>query len=157
MAIKKAKAKAKPSEKPAFKAIALPAGYKPTDKEEYMNPQQLEYFRQKLLNWRNELLAQSRETIQNLQEENWHEPDIADRASLETEAGVELRTRNRYLKLISKIDAAIKRIEMGEYGYCEVTGDPIGIKRLEARPIASMTVEAQERHERMEKQYADED
>ncbi|MFO1242353.1 MAG: RNA polymerase-binding protein DksA [Rickettsiales bacterium] len=122
-----------------------------------MNPQQLEYFRQKLLNWRTELLEQSRETIQNLQEENWHEPDIADRASLETEAGVELRTRNRYLKLISKIDAALRRIEDGEYGFCEVTGDPIGIKRLEARPIASMTVEAQERHERMEKQYADED
>lgn len=152
-----AKAPTKPAAKPARKAVTLPAGYKPSEKEEYMNAEQLEYFRQKLLGWRNELLEQSRETIQNLQEENWHEPDIADRASLETEAGVELRTRNRYLKLISKIDAALKRIEEGEYGFCEVTGDPIGIKRLEARPIASMTVEAQERHERMEKQYADED
>ena len=161
MATKKAKAPAKQAAKPATKsprrAVTLPAGYKPTEKEEYMNAEQLEYFRQKLFNWRTELLEQSRETIQNLQEENWHEPDIADRASLETEAGVELRTRNRYLKLISKIDAALKRIEEGEYGFCEVTGDPIGIKRLEARPIASMTVEAQERHERMEKQYADED
>lgn len=152
-----AKAPAKPAAKPSRKAVTLPAGYKPSEKEEYMNAEQLEYFRQKLLNWRTELLEQSRETIQNLQEENWHEPDIADRASLETEAGVELRTRNRYLKLISKIDAALKRIDDGEYGFCEVTGDPIGIKRLEARPIASMTVEAQERHERMEKQYADED
>lgn len=157
MATKKEKAAAKPAKASAFKPVTLPEGYKPTEKEEYMNPQQLEYFRRKLHAWRTELLEQSRETIQNLQEENWHEPDIADRASLETEAGVELRTRNRYLKLISKIDAAIKRIEKGEYGYCEATGDPIGIKRLEARPIASMTVEAQERHERMEKQYADED
>ncbi len=138
-------------------AATLPKGYKPTEKEEYMNEKQLEYFRQKLLSWRQELIAESRETIDHLKEENWHEPDIADRASLETEAGVELRTRNRYLKLISKIDQALKRIETGEYGYCEETGDPIGIKRLEARPIASLTLEAQERHERMEKQYADED
>ena len=138
-------------------AAALPKNYKPSDKEEYMNANQLEYFRQKLLNWRQELLEESQETIDHLKEENWHEPDIADRASLETEAGVELRTRNRYLKLISKIDQALKRIEQGEYGYCEETGDPIGIKRLEARPIASMTIEAQERHEKMEKQYADED
>ena len=122
-----------------------------------MNDKQLEYFRQKLMNWRAELMADSRETIENLREENWHEPDIADRASLETEAGVELRTRNRYLKLISKIDAALQRIEKGEYGYCEETGEPIGIKRLEARPIASLSIEAQERHEKLEKQYADED
>ncbi|MBY0354899.1 MAG: RNA polymerase-binding protein DksA [Rickettsiales bacterium] len=137
--------------------VTLPKGYKPTDKDEYMNAKQLEYFRQKLVAWRDELMQDSRETIENLKEENWHEPDIADRASLETEAGVELRTRNRYLKLISKIDAALKRIEDGEYGYCEETGEPIGIKRLEARPIASLSIEAQERHEKMEKQYADED
>jgi DnaK suppressor protein len=137
--------------------VTLPKGYKPSEKEEYMNPKQLEYFRQKLVTWRDELMQDSRETIENLREENWHEPDIADRASLETEAGVELRTRNRYLKLISKIDAALKRIEDGEYGYCEETGEPIGIKRLEARPIASLSIEAQERHEKMEKQYADED
>lgn len=135
----------------------LAKGYKPTEKEKYMNAAQLEYFRQKLLKWREELLAESQETINNLKEENWREPDLSDRASLETEAGVELRTRNRYLKLIGKIDAALKRIEDGTYGYCEETGDPIGLKRLEARPIATMTIEAQERHEKMEKQYIDEE
>jgi DnaK suppressor protein len=135
----------------------LASEYKPTEKEEYMNPKQLEYFRQKLLNWRKDLLEESRETIDHLKEENWHEPDIADRASLETEAGVELRTRNRYLKLISKIDAALRRIEDGSYGFCEETGDKIGIKRLEARPVATMTIEAQERHEKIEKQYVDEE
>ena len=122
-----------------------------------MNPRQLEYFKEKLLAWRDELLAESQETINNLKEENWREPDLSDRASLETEAGVELRTRNRYLKLIGKIDSALKRIEDGSYGYCEETGEPIGLKRLEARPIATMTIEAQERHERMEKQYIDEE
>ncbi len=137
--------------------VTLPEGYKPTDEEEYMNSTMVEYFRQKLQNWRADLLRDSQETIDNLKEENWHEADIADRASLETEAGVELRTRNRYLKLVSKIDSALKRIADGEYGYCEETGDPIGVGRLEARPIASMTIEAQERHERMEKQYADEE
>jgi DnaK suppressor protein len=137
--------------------VTLPSGYKPTEKEEYMNPKQLEYFRQKLVNWRKELIEESRETIDHLKEENWHEPDIADRASLETEAGVELRTRNRYLKLISKIDAALRRIEDGSYGFCEETGDKIGIKRLEARPVATMTIEAQERHEKIEKQYVDEE
>lgn len=137
--------------------VVIPEGYKPSESEEYMNPTQLEYFRQKLSIWRKELLDESRETIDHLREENWHEPDIADRASLETEAGVELRTRNRYLKLISKIDYALRRIEQGEYGYCEETGDPIGVRRLEARPIATMTIEAQERHERMEKQYVDEE
>lgn len=137
--------------------VALAKGYKPTEKEEYMNKQQLEYFRQKLLKWRDELLAESQETINNLKEENWREPDLADRASLETDAAVELRTRNRYLKLIGKIDAALQRIEDGEYGYCEETGDPIGIKRLEARPVATMTIEAQERHERNEKQFIDEE
>jgi DnaK suppressor protein len=138
-------------------AARLPKGYQPSESEKYMNAKQLAYFRQKLLNWRDELLAESQETINNLKEENWREPDLSDRASLETEAGVELRTRNRYLKLIGKIDAALKRIDDGTYGYCEETGDPIGLKRLEARPIATMTIEAQERHERMEKQYIDEE
>ena len=138
-------------------AAKLPSGYTPTEKEEYMNAKQLEYFRQKLFTWRKELIEESRETIDHLKEENWHEPDIADRASLETEAGVELRTRNRYLKLISKIAAALKRVEDGTYGYCEETGDKIGIKRLEARPVATMTIEAQERHEKLEKQYVDEE
>ena len=122
-----------------------------------MNPLQEEYFRQKLLDWRKSLMSESRETLDHLHEENWHQADIADRASLETEAGVELRTRNRYLKLISKIDAAIRRIEDAEYGYCEETGEPIGLKRLEARPVATLSIEAQERHEKMERQYIDED
>ncbi len=137
--------------------IKLPKEYKPLEKEEYMNPKQLAYFRRKLLDWKDELIKESAETLEHLKTENWHEPDMADRASLETEAGVELRTRNRYLKLISKIEEALKRIETGEYGYCEETGDPIGIKRLEARPIATMTIDAQERHERIEKQYSDEE
>lgn len=131
--------------------------YQPSESEKYMNDKQLEYFRQKLVTWREELLAESQETINNLKEENWREPDLSDRASLETEAGVELRTRNRYLKLVGKIDAAVKRIDDKTYGYCEETGEPIGIKRLEARPIATMTIEAQERHEKMEKQYIDEE
>lgn len=137
---------------------AKPAkNYQPNEKEEYMNDNQLAYFREKLSTWRAELIAESQETINNLKEENWREPDLSDRASLETEAGVELRTRNRYLKLIGKIDAALRRIEDKTYGYCEETGDPIGIKRLEARPIATMTIEAQERHEKLEKQYIDEE
>lgn len=136
---------------------AKAVNYKPSEKEEYMNKNQLEYFKQKLLAWREELITESQETINNLKEENWQEPDLSDRASLETEAGVELRTRNRYLKLIGKIDSALRRIEEGNYGYCEETGDPIGIKRLEARPIATMTIEAQERHEKMEKQYIEEE
>ena len=136
--------------------VTLKEGYKPTDKEDYMCAEHQEYFRQKLQTWRAELMKESQETIQHLKEENWQESDIADRASLETEAGVELRTRNRYLKLVSKIDGALRRIDEGEYGFCEETGDPIGLNRLEARPIASLTIEAQERHERMEQQYADE-
>jgi len=138
-------------------SAATKEAYKPSIKEEYMNERQLAYFKQKLLDWRQELLDESRETLEHLKEENWHEADIADRASIETEAGVELRTRNRYLKLISKIDSALRRIDTGDYGYCEETGEPIGIKRLEARPIATLCIEAQERHERMEKQYSDED
>lgn len=149
--------KAAPKPKRVYKPAKLPAGYKPTLSEPYMNPQQEEYFRQKLLAWRKELMDESRETLDHLHEENWHQADIADRASLETEAGVELRTRNRYLKLISKIDDAIRRIEEGEYGYCEETGEPIGLKRLEARPVATLSIEAQERHEKIEKQYTDED
>jgi DnaK suppressor protein len=140
-----------------YKPVKLAQGYKPTEKEPYMNPHQLEYFRQKLLAWRAELLAESRETLEHLTTEEWHQADIADRASLETEAGVELRTRNRYLKLISKIDSAIRRIEEGEYGYCEDTGEEIGLKRLEARPVVTRTTEAQERYEKLEKQYTDED
>ena len=151
----KAPVKVKP--KSTYKPVKLPAGYKPLESEPYMNAKQVEYFRQKLLAWRSELIQESRETIEHLKEENWHEPDIADRASLETEAGVELRTRNRYLKLIAKIDAALERIEKGEYGFCEETGDEIGLKRLEARPVATMTIEAQERHEKMERQYTDEE
>ena len=138
-------------------ATSLPDNYTPSEDEDYMNEQQLAYFKQKLMDWREELHKESRDTMNHLKEENWQEADIADRASLETEAGVELRTRNRYLKLISKINQALRRIEEGEYGYCEETGDPIGIRRLEARPVATMTIEAQERHEKMEKQYADED
>lgn len=141
----------------AAKSSSTKKAYQPSEDEKYMNAKQREYFRKKLLKWREELLAESQETINNLKEENWREPDLSDRASLETEAGVELRTRNRYLKLIGKIDAALKRIDDGTYGYCEETGEPIGIKRLEARPIATMTIEAQERHEKMEKQYIDEE
>jgi DnaK suppressor protein len=150
-------AKKAPAKKTNYKAPTLPAGYKPTEKEEYMSPLQLEFFRQKLLDWRRELIAESRDTLDHLHEEDWHQADIADRASLETEAGVELRTRNRYLKLISKIDSAIRRIEEGEYGYCEETGEPIGLKRLQARPVATLSIEAQERHEKMERQYTDEE
>lgn len=137
--------------------VKLPASYKPTESEKYMNAKQLEYFRRKLQDWRKKLIDESRETIDHLKEENWHEPDISDRASLETDAGVELRTRNRYLKLIEKINAALARIDDGTYGYCEETGEEIGLKRLEARPIATMTIEAQERHEKMERQYVDEE
>jgi len=139
------------------KIVELPKNYKPTEKEEYMNDKQLEYFRQKLLAWRKELMDESQETLNHLKEENWQEPDIADRASIETETGVELRTRNRYLKLVEKIDYALNKIHNGEYGYCEETGEPIGVKRLDARPIATLSIEAQERHERMEKQFNDED
>ena len=149
--------KAAPKPKRNYKPAKLPAGYKPVASEEYMNAQQQEYFRQKLLAWRKSLMDESRETLDHLHEENWHQADIADRASLETEAGVELRTRNRYLKLISKIDSAIGRIENDEYGFCEETGEPIGLKRLEARPVATLSIEAQERHEKNEKQYTDED
>ena len=120
-----------------------------------MNPRMTEYFRQKLLVWKDELLRESSETIQHLQEESLHEPDIADRASLETDRSLELRTRDRERKLIAKIDAALKRIEDGSYGFCEETGEPISIRRLEARPIATLSIESQERHERMERTHRD--
>ena len=120
-----------------------------------MNSQQLEYFRRKLNAWRDELLEESEETVVHLQEENWQEPDVIDRASVEADASLELRTRNRYRKLINKIDGALRRIDEGDYGYCEETGDEIGLGRLEARPIATLTVEAQERHERRERQQAE--
>ena len=135
----------------------LPEDYRPSEDEEFMNPLQAEYFRQKLLRWRSELLADSAETLRSLQEESLLKPDLTDRASLETERSIELRTRDRERKLISKIDSALSRIDNGEYGYCEETGEPIGIKRLEARPIATLTIEAQERHEKMEKQYVEEE
>ncbi len=125
--------------------------YKPSEKEKYMNEKQLAYFRKKLEDWKEELLQESNSTLSHLKEENFQEADIADRATVETDTSLELRTRDRYRKLINKIDAAIRRIDEGEFGYCEVTGEPIGIKRLEARPIATMTVQAQEDHEADEK------
>ena len=128
-----------------------------SENEEYMNPMQLEYFKQKLLNWRNGLLAESRETLNHLKEETWNEPDLNDRASVETETTIELRTRDRYRKLIDKIESALERINTGNYGYCEETGEAIGIKRLEARPVATLCIEAQERHENYEKTHIDED
>ena len=130
--------------------------YRPTDDEPFMNPRQREYFRQKLERWKDEILRESRGTLETLQEENQNHPDMADRASSESDRALELRTRDRQRKLISKIDAALKRIDEGTYGYCEETGEPISLKRLEARPIATLSVEAQERHEKREKVYRDE-
>ncbi len=130
--------------------------YRPTDDEPFMNPRQREYFRNKLESWKDEILRESRETLENLQEENQNHPDMADRASSESDRALELRTRDRQRKLISKIDAALKRIDDGTYGYCEETGEPIGIARLDARPIATLSLEAQEMHERREKVYRDE-
>jgi DnaK suppressor protein len=133
----------------------LPPDYRPSDDEEFMNPLQVEYFRQKLLRWRAELLAESSETLTHLKEESLSEPDIADRATLETDRFTELRTRDRERKLISKIDEALLRIENGTYGYCEETDEPIGVRRLDARPIATLSLEAQERHERLERTHRD--
>jgi len=130
---------------------SLPEGYTPSPDEEFMNPLQLEYFRQRLLEWKHEILTEAEGTLAVLQNEPLREPDMNDRASSETDWSIELRTRDRQRKLISKIDAAFRRIDDGEYGYCEVTGEPISLGRLEARPIATMTLEAQERHERQEK------
>ncbi len=137
-------------------SVTVPLDYRPSGNEPFMNSRQLEYFRQKLLKWREELLADSNQTLLHLQEETSQEPDFADRASIETGRALELRTRDRERKLISKIDAALKRIEAGTYGYCEATGDPISLSRLEARPVATLGIDAQERHERREKVYRDE-
>lgn len=133
----------------------LPEDYRPAEDEPFMNERQTEYFRRKLLNWRAELLEDSRDTIETLQESTRNIPDVTDRASEETDRALELRTRDRQRKLVSKIDAALRRIDEGEYGYCDVTGEPISLKRLDARPIATMSLEAQERHERREKVHRD--
>jgi DnaK suppressor protein len=130
--------------------------YRPSDDEPFMNPRQRDYFRNKLNTWKEDILRESRETLENLQEESQNHPDMADRASSESDRSLELRTRDRQRKLIAKIDAALKRIDDGTYGYCEETGDPIGIARLDARPIATLSLEAQEMHERREKVYRDE-
>ncbi len=135
--------------------VTLPPDYRPSEDEEFMNPMQLEYFRQKLLRWRAELLREADETLSSLQNGSLQEPDLTDRASIETDRALELRTRDRARKLIGKIDAALERIENGTYGYCEETGEPISLRRLEARPIATLSIEAQERHERMEKTHRD--
>ena len=129
----------------------LPKNYKPTQKEKFMNAKMKEYFKQKLLNWKNELLKESSQTLNNLQSDNEAKPDITDRASEEIDRSCELRTRDRERKLINKIEAALKRIEDGSYGYCEETGEPISLKRLEARPVATLSLEAQEMHEKAEK------
>ncbi len=133
----------------------LPDDYRPAEDEPFMNERQLEYFRRKLIAWKNEILEESRDTIEGLQNGTRNIPDMADRAAEETDRALELRTRDRQRKLVAKIDAALRRIENGEYGYCEVTGEPISLKRLDARPIATMTLEAQERHERQEKVHRD--
>ena len=133
--------------------VTLPPDYRPAEDEAFMNENMKEYFRLKLLQWRAELLRESDETLQHLQEGGLQEPDIADRASAETDRALELRTRDRERKLIAKIDAAIQRIEDGSYGFCEDTGEPISIRRLEARPIATLSIEAQERHERLERTH----
>jgi DnaK suppressor protein len=130
--------------------------YRPTEKEPFMNERQREYFRAKLLAWKEDILREAKATLVQLQDENQNHPDLADRASSETDRAIELRARDRQRKLIAKIDAAIQRIEDGSYGYCEETGEPISLKRLEARPIATLSVEAQERHEKRERVYRDE-
>jgi len=135
--------------------IELDVSYKPSDDEPFMNERQKEYFRRKLLLWKDDILQESRETLVALQNENENHPDLADRASSETDRALELRARDRQRKLISKIDAALVRIDDGSYGYCEETGEPISLMRLDARPIATLSIEAQERHERREKVYRD--
>ncbi len=137
------------------KEVVLADDYTPAEDEPFMNERQVEYFRRKLLNWKTEILAGSRDTIEGLQDNTRNIPDVADRASEETDRALELRTRDRQRKLVAKIDAALRRIDEGEYGYCSVTGDPISLKRLDARPIATMSLEAQERHERREKVHRD--
>ncbi len=139
-----------------IRLLAVDPGYVPSADEPFMNPRQLAYFQRKLLDWREAILAEARETLATLQTESLREPDITDRASSETDWGIELRTRDRQRKLIAKIEAALRRIDAGDYGYCEVSGEPISLQRLEARPIATMTLEAQERHERAERVTRDE-
>jgi DnaK suppressor protein len=136
-------------------SVEVEEDYKPREDEPFMNERQREYFRTKLLNWKDDILRESRETLAHLQDDNNILPDLADRASTETDRSLELRTRDRQRKLISKIDAALKRIEDGTYGYCEETGEPISLRRLDARPIATLSIEAQERHERRERVYRD--
>ena len=136
-------------------ALADKPEYRPSDDEPFMNERQLEYFKKKLFAWKDEILRESRETVTHLQKETENHPDLADRATSETDRALELRTRDRQRKLISKIDEALRRIEDGSYGYCEETGEPIGLARLEARPVATMSVEAQERHERRERVHRD--
>jgi DnaK suppressor protein len=136
-------------------AIAMEQGYRPADDEVFMNERHRDYFRRKLLSWKDEILRESRDTLAALQSENENHPDFADRASSETDRSIELRARDRQRKLIAKIDAALGRLEDGTYGYCEETGDPIALRRLDARPIATLSVEAQERHERRERIYRD--
>jgi DnaK suppressor protein len=135
--------------------VTLPPDYRPSDDEGFMNPLHIEYFRQKLLRWRTELLREADGTLASLSEGGIHESDITDRASVETDRALELRTRDRARKLINKIDQALARLETGAYGFCEETGEPIGLRRLEARPIATLSIEAQERHERMERVHRD--
>ncbi|MBB2970305.1 RNA polymerase-binding protein DksA [Mesorhizobium sp. RMAD-H1] len=129
--------------------------YRPTEDEPFMNERQKSYFRAKLIAWKNDILREARETLEALQQENANHPDLADRASSETDRAIELRARDRQRKLIAKIDAALQRLEDGTYGFCEETGEPISLKRLDARPIATLSIEAQERHERREKVYRD--
>ena len=152
---KKARAPDKTVLRPADKNAHGLNGYRPSDKEPFMNERQRDYFRAKLHTWKDEILKEARDTLQHLQDENQNHPDLADRASSETDRAIELRARDRQRKLIAKIDAAIQRIEDGTYGYCEETGEPISLKRLEARPIATLSIEAQERHERRERVYRD--
>jgi len=142
-------------EKRMKREVFLPDDYRPAEDEPFMNDRQLEYFRRKLIEWKNDLLADSRDTIEGLQGNTRNIPDVADRASEETDRALELRTRDRQRKLVAKIDSALRRIDEGEYGYCDVTGEPISLKRLDARPIATMSLEAQERHERREKVHRD--
>ncbi len=136
-------------------SVILPPDYRPSNDEEYMNEFQVEYFRRKLMEWKKSLLAQSQDTLDELRQGGLNQPDELDRASMETDKALDLRTKDRARKLISKINDALKRIEDGTYGYCEETGEPIGVERLEARPVATLSIEAQERHERMEKTYSE--
>jgi len=133
----------------------LPEDYRPAESEPFMNDMQVEYFRRKLLEWKSDLLDDSRDTVASMKDQTRNIPDVADRASEETDRSLELRTRDRQRKLVSKIDGALRRIDEGEYGYCSITGEPISLKRLDARPIATMSLEAQERHERREKVHRD--